>query len=242
MLELKQISAFYGNIQALDRISIQIPEGSIVTLLGANGAGKSSTLKVISQLLPIKSGTMVYKNEDISNLEPNEIVKRRIIHCPENRQVFPKLTVEENLIIGSYLRRDKDQIKKDLSDIFSYFPILKERLKQYASTLSGGEQQMLAIGRALMGNPKVLLLDEPSLGLAPIIVNQIFEIIQEINRKGTSILLVEQNANLALRIADYGYILENGRIGLEGRAEFLRNNDEISKYYLGGKSHAANLY
>lgn len=235
MLELKQISAFYGNIQALNEISIKIPKGSIVALLGANGAGKTSTLKVISKLISIKSGNMEYNEEDISHLEPNEIVMKRIIHCPENRQVFPKLTVEENLIIGSYSRKDKVQINKDMDDIFSYFPILQERLKQSAATLSGGEQQMLAIGRALMGNPRILLLDEPSLGLAPIIVKQIFEIIQEINKKGTSILLVEQNANLALKIADYGYILENGRIALEGSAEDLRNNDEISKLYLGTK-------
>lgn len=207
--------------------------GKIVALLGANGAGKSTTLKTISRLVTPKKGTIEFDGSSLLKYSPAAVVRKRIIHCPENRRIFPKFTVEENLRIGAYTRKD-NHIKKDLDKIFELFPRIKERLKQVAGTLSGGEQQMLAIGRSLMGNPKVLLLDEPSLGLAPNFANEIFSIIKKINDEGTSILLVEQNAHKALEISNYGYVLENGHLELEGSAEHLRNNEEIKKLYLGG--------
>ncbi|MFC4767842.1 ABC transporter ATP-binding protein [Effusibacillus consociatus] len=236
VLKLTNISARYGSIEALRNIDLQIPDGSIVTLLGSNGAGKSTVLKVISGVVKPANGNIHYKGEDVTGQTPDQIVRRRIIQCPENRQVFPQLTVLENLRIGSYARKDRNQVKTDLEQVLALFPRLKERLSQYAGTLSGGEQQMLAIGRALMGSPKVLLLDEPSLGLAPIIVREIFEIIKNVNQIGTSILLVEQNANLALSIADHAYVLENGRIALSGKASDLKKDERVRELYLGVKS------
>ncbi|WP_286887268.1 ABC transporter ATP-binding protein [Aneurinibacillus sp. UBA3580] len=233
MLKLENIFASYGNIEALRNMSLEIPEGSIITLLGANGAGKTTTLKVISGVVKPKFGKLMYQGEGLTGKSPDQIVKRKIIQCPENRQVFPQLTVLENLRIGSYARRDRAMVKEDLQKVLEMFPRLKERLAQFAGTLSGGEQQMLAIGRALMAAPKVLLLDEPSLGLAPIIVKEIFEIIKNINRTGTSILLVEQNAHLALSIADYAYVLENGQIALSGKATELKKDNRVRELYLG---------
>jgi len=236
VLKLQNVNVNYGSIEALRDVSLIVPKGSIVALLGSNGAGKSTTLKTISGLTKLIKGDVIFENENISNLKPNYIVKKQIIHCPEGRQVFSQLTVQENLRLGSYCRKDRSQIKKDLDHVLKLFPRLKERLTQSGGTLSGGEQQMLAIGRALMGNPKLLLLDEPSLGLAPLIIKEIFEIIKNINKEGTSILLVEQNANLALSIADYAYILENGRIALSGKANELKNNEKVNELYLGVKS------
>jgi branched-chain amino acid transport system ATP-binding protein len=233
VLKLENIFASYGNIEALRNMSLEIPEGSIITLLGANGAGKTTTLKVISGVVKPKFGKLMYQGEGLTGKSPDQIVKRKIIQCPENRQVFPQLTVLENLRIGSYARRDRAMVKEDLQKVLEMFPRLKERLAQFAGTLSGGEQQMLAIGRALMAAPKVLLLDEPSLGLAPIIVKEIFEIIKNINRTGTSILLVEQNAHLALSIADYAYVLENGQIALSGKATELKKDNRVRELYLG---------
>jgi len=236
VLRLENISAGYGGIEALRNVSLEIPDGSIVALLGANGAGKSTLLKVISGIVKPYSGKIFDGNTDITSLSPDRIVKRRIIHCPENRQVFPQLTVLENLRIGSYVRRrERLQVKKDLEKVLTMFPRLKERLSQYAGTLSGGEQQMLAIGRSLMANPRILLLDEPSLGLAPVIVHEIFELISQINRSGTSILLVEQNANLALSISNRAYVLENGHMALSGDSAELKNNERVKELYLGIK-------
>ena len=226
----------YGSIEALRDVSLEVSKGSIVALLGSNGAGKSTTLKTISGLTKLISGKVIFDNENIQNLKPNQIVKKQIIHCPEGRQVFSQLTVLDNLRLGSYCRKDRGQIKKDLDHVLELFPRLKERLTQSGGTLSGGEQQMLAIGRALMGKPKLLLLDEPSLGLAPLIIDEIFKIIKNINKEGTSILLVEQNANLALSISDYAYILENGKVALSGKAKELKNNEKVSELYLGVKA------
>ena len=228
------IHSFYGNIHALRGISIEIEEGKIVSLLGGNGAGKSTTLKTISRLIQPKDGSYQLSETDMLKYSPSDVVKAGVIHCPEGRRVFPDLSVEENLRIGSYLRKDKKKIKDDFEKVMNYFPRLKERLHQKAGTLSGGEQQMLAIGRSLMGNPKILLLDEPSLGIAPILVKEIFKIIKEINKEGISILLVEQNAHRAIEISDYSYVLENGRVALEGKSSALKNNDEVRRLYLGG--------
>jgi branched-chain amino acid transport system ATP-binding protein len=233
MLKLADVHLYYGHVHALRGITMTVEDGKIVSLLGANGAGKSTTLKFISRLIQSKKGSYEIDGKSMIKESPSKVVKRGIIHCPENRRVFPLLSVEENLIMGAYSRKDKN-IKEDLEKVFSYFPRLKERIKQKAGTLSGGEQQMLAIGRSLMGKPKILLLDEPSLGIAPILVKEIFEIIKKINQDGTSILLVEQNANMALGISDYAYVLENGRIALQGNAIELRNNDEVRRLYLGG--------
>lgn len=232
MLRLSNVNVYYGGVHALKDVSLAINKGDIITLLGANGAGKSTVLKAISRLVRIKDGEYTVDDIDMSRASPYDVVKKQIIHCPENRRVFPELTVEENLIIGSYIRKDK-RVKDDLKKILTYFPRLKERLSQYAGTLSGGEQQMLAIGRALMGNPHVLLLDEPSLGLAPAIVTEIFDIIKQINEAGIAIILVEQNANLALHVANYGYVLENGRVRLEGPTQELQTNPEVRSLYLG---------
>ncbi|HHW37329.1 MAG TPA: ABC transporter ATP-binding protein [Bacillales bacterium] len=236
MLKLQNIYVNYGSIEALRDVSLEVSKGSIVALLGSNGAGKSTTLKTISGLTKLISGKVIFDNENIQNLKPNQIVKKQIIHCPEGRQVFSQLTVLDNLRLGSYCRKDRGQIKKDLDHVLELFPRLKERLTQSGGTLSGGEQQMLAIGRALMGKPKLLLLDEPSLGLAPLIIDEIFKIIKNINKEGTSILLVEQNANLALSISDYAYILENGKVALSGKAKELKNNEKVSELYLGVKA------
>ncbi|HEY8900084.1 MAG TPA: ABC transporter ATP-binding protein [Chthoniobacterales bacterium] len=234
MLEIRDLHVHYGSIAALHGISLDVPAGKIVTLIGANGAGKSTTLRTISGLIKAKSGSIMFDGVPITNLPPHEIVARGIAQSPEGRMVFSNLTVLENLQMGAYLRRDKKNFPADLDGIFTVFPRLKERAKQSAGTLSGGEQQMLAIGRALMSRPKCLMLDEPSLGIAPILVQTIFSKIVEINRQtGLTILLVEQNANLALEISHYGYVLETGRIVLQDDCAALRANDEIRAAYLG---------
>src|SRR4051794_18091839 len=223
MLEIKNLVVNYGVITALQDISLQVKQGGIVTLIGANGAGKTTTLRAISGLLKTRGGEILYQGRSISNLAPHQIVKLGISHVPEGRMIFANLTVMENLMMGAYLQRDKEVIQRELEYTFVTFPRLKERHKQVAGTLSGGEQQMLAIGRALMGRPKFLMLDEPSLGLAPLLVKTIFEKIVKINRQhGITILLVEQNANLALEISHYGYVLETGRINLQDESAALR--------------------
>lgn len=233
-LEIKDIHSYYGNIQALKGVSLELNEGEIVTLIGGNGAGKTTTLMSISGLVPPKTGEILFDGETIQNLTPDQIVEKGIIQVPEGRRIFPDFTVQENLEMGAYLRNDKSEIEKDFDYIFGLFPILKERKYQLGGTLSGGEQQMLAISRALMARPKFLLLDEPSLGLAPLVIQQIFEIIQKINKENkTTIFLVEQNANKALQIADRGYVMENGIIAMEDKASKLLDNDEVKKAYLG---------
>jgi len=233
MLEIKGLNTYYGYIHALKGIDIEIKQGEIVTLIGSNGAGKSTTLASITGLVRPSSGTIRFKDEDITNLSPADIVRRGISLSPEGREVFPALTVAQNLMLGAYTRRDKAEIKDSIDWVYELFPILKERAKQTAGTLSGGEQQMLTIGRSLMSKPQLLLLDEPSLGLAPTIVQQIFELIQYINGKGITIMLVEQNANMALKIANRGYVLETGKIKLSDSAKNLSNNDAVRKAYLG---------
>jgi branched-chain amino acid transport system ATP-binding protein len=235
MLEIKDLVVNYGSIAALHGISIKVEQGSIVTLVGANGAGKSTTLRTISGIVKAASGTITFEGQPIINIPPHEIVARGIAQSPEGRMVFANLTVMENLRMGAYLRNDKAGIAKDLEYIFGIFPRLKEREWQAAGTLSGGEQQMLAIGRALMSKPKCLMLDEPSLGIAPLLVKTIFEKIVEINKElGLTILLVEQNANLALEVSHYGYVLETGKIILEDTSAALRQNEEVRAAYLGG--------
>ena len=235
MLEIKNLSVSYGAINALHGISLQIKDGDIVTLIGANGAGKTTTLKTISGLLKTRGGEILYAGRNITNLPPHQIVKLGISHVPEGRMVFANLTVQENLAMGAYLQRDKAVVRAELEFVFGMFPRLKERESQIAGTLSGGEQQMLAIGRALMSRPKFLMMDEPSLGIAPLLVKTIFEKIVEINReRGITILLVEQNANLALEISHFGYVLETGRIILQDNSAALRRNPEVKSAYLGG--------
>ena len=233
LLELDNVKTYYGNIRALKGISIEVKEGEIVCLIGGNGAGKSTTLMTISGVLTPEEGDVIYQGQSIVSLRPDNIVQKGICQVPEGRMIFPMLTVMENLDLGAYLRKDTDGIKKDLERVFGLFPILRERLKQAGGTLSGGEQQMLAIGRALMARPKLLLLDEPSLGLAPILVDTIFEIIREINNQGTTILLVEQNAQLALQFSHRGYVIETGEIALADTSAELLNNDQVKKAYLG---------
>jgi branched-chain amino acid transport system ATP-binding protein len=234
MLELRNVKTFYGNIQALKGISIKIAEGEIITLIGANGAGKSTTLMSICGIAPPRSGEIFFMGQPIQELSPNKIVALGISQVPEGRRIFPRLSVTENLDMGAFLRPDKDGVKKDIDYIFSLFPILAERRAQAGGTLSGGEQQMLAISRALMARPRLLLMDEPSLGLAPIIVRQIFDIIKKINSESnTTIFLVEQNANLALKVAHRGYVMETGRITLSDSAEKLLANDDVRRAYLG---------
>lgn len=233
MLQVKKIETFYGKIQALKGVDFYVNKGEIVSLIGANGAGKTTTLLSISGIVKPKTGEIYFNGERIDKLSPDKIVNLGISQVPEGRRIFPYLTVKENLTLGSYLRKDKNAINEDLEKVYDLFPILKERLKQDAGTLSGGEQQMLAIGRALMSKPEVLLLDEPSLGLAPKIVDLIFNIILEINRDGGTILLVEQNANMALKISNRAYVLETGKIIIEGDAKELLNNEEVKKAYLG---------
>src|ERR1700744_5051194 len=235
MLEIKNLSVSYGAINALHGISLQINSGDIVTLIGGNGAGKTTTLKTISGLLKTRGGEILFEGNNIANLRPHQIVKLGISHVPEGRMVFANLTVRENLMMGAYLQRDKNVIRKELDFVFAMFPRLKERESQVAATLSGGEQQMLAIGRALMSQPKFLMMDEPSLGLAPLLVKTIFEKIVEINReRSLTILLVEQNANRALEISHFGYVLETGRLTVQGDSASLRQNPEVRKAYLGG--------
>jgi branched-chain amino acid transport system ATP-binding protein len=235
MLEIQELEVAYGSIVALHRISLSVPAGKIVTLVGSNGAGKSTTLRAISGLIRVRFGKIVFEGEDITNLAPHRIVGKGITQVPEGRMIFSNLTVFENLQMGAYRRKDRSEIKKDHDHMFDIFPILQEREKQVAGTLSGGEQQMLAIARALMSKPRFLMLDEPSLGIAPILVKTIFSKITEINKQlGITILLVEQNANLALEISDYGYVLETGRIILEDVSESLRVNSLVKEAYLGG--------
>ena len=232
MLKIDNINLYYGGIHALKDLSLEVKKGEIVTLIGANGAGKTSTLRAISGLEPIKSGTISYKGSPINKIPAHKIVSLGLSHVPEGRKIFANLTVLENLELGAYLRKDKE-IQKDMEMVFSKFPRLKEREKQQAGTLSGGEQQMLAIGRALMNRPEMLILDEPSMGLAPLVVKDIFDTIVEINKSGTTILLVEQNANMALSIADRAYVLETGNIVLSGDSKELLEDDSIKSAYLG---------
>jgi len=234
MLELKNIKTFYGNIQALKDVSIEISEGEIITLIGANGAGKSTTLMSICGIVPPRSGEILFMGKPIQDMAPNNIVSLGICQVPEGRRIFPFLTVAENLDMGAFLRKDKDEIKRDIEYIYELFPILAERRNQAGGTLSGGEQQMLAISRALMAKPRLLLMDEPSLGLAPLVVKQIFEIIKKINAESkTTIFLVEQNANMALKVAHRGYVMETGRVSMSDTAANLLANDEVRKAYLG---------
>ena len=233
LLELDNIKTYYGNIRALKGISMAVEEGEIVCLIGSNGAGKSTTLMTISGVLTPLEGDLVYQGRSIAAMRPDHIVQMGICQVPEGRMIFPMMTVMENLDLGAYLRKDNDGIKEDLERVFSLFPVLRERLKQLGGTLSGGEQQMLAIARALMSRPKLLLLDEPSLGLAPILVDAIFDIIRQINDMGTTILLVEQNAQLALQFSHRGYVLETGRIALADASANLLENAQVKKAYLG---------
>lgn len=234
-LEIRDLCVSYGGIRALKGVSLSVDEGQIVTLIGANGAGKSTTLRAISGLQKVQSGSILYGGEELTSLPAKEIVRRGIIHVPEGRRIFPDMTVAENLKIGAFLRTDKAAIAQDMDYVYSLFPRLKERSWQLAGTLSGGEQQMLAVGRALMSRPKVLMMDEPSLGLAPLIVKDIFSIIRRVNQDGITVLLIEQNANAALRIADYGYVLETGTIALSGTGEELLKNESVREAYLGKK-------
>lgn len=234
MLKLENVQAGYGNILALKNVSLEINEGEIITLIGANGAGKSTTLMTISGVVPARKGTIHFNGEPIEGKSSDDIVKMGICQVPEGRHIFPQLTVQENLDMGAFLRNDKTEIKEDLEYVFDLFPILAERKSQDGGTLSGGEQQMLAMSRALMARPKLLLLDEPSMGLAPLVIKQIFEIIKQINKENnTTIFLVEQNANQALHIADRGYVIETGEITLAGAADELLTNSDIQKAYLG---------
>jgi branched-chain amino acid transport system ATP-binding protein len=235
MLEINNLSVNYGGIQALKDVNISVPAGKVVTLIGANGAGKSTTLKSILNLVKIKSGDIKYDNASLVGKQTKDIVKTGITLVPEGRRIFPDLTVYENLTLGAYTRNDMTAIRKDMDWVYSLFPRLKEREKQFGGTLSGGEQQMLAVGRALMSKPKLLMMDEPSLGLAPLLVKEIFNIIQRIHDEGVTILLIEQNAKAALQIADYGYVLETGQIVLQGTGKELLENDDVRKAYLGEK-------
>ena len=233
MLELNRINTFYGKIQALRDVSLKVEDGEIVTLIGANGAGKSTTLMSICGVIHPRSGEILFDGKPIQQLPAPEIVKRGISQVPEGRLIFPELTVRENLDLGAFLRTDKKGIADDMEYVFQLFPILRERVSQTGGTLSGGEQQMLAVGRALMARPRLLLLDEPSLGLAPIIIQQIFKIIQKVNEDGTTVFLVEQNANQALHIANRGYVMENGVVVMEGKAQELLSSEKVRKAYLG---------
>jgi len=233
MLKIKDLKVSYGGINALRGIDLEVPDGKIVTLIGANGAGKSTTLRSISGLVRADGGSITYNDVELIGLPIYKILELGIAMVPEGRKVFANLTVLENLKIGAYLRDDKEEIEKDIQWVYSLFPRLEERAWQMAGTLSGGEQQMLAVGRALMSRPKLMMMDEPSLGLAPLVVKGIFDIIKEINKQGVTVLLIEQNANMALKIADYGYVLETGHISLAGTGAELLNNDAVKKAYLG---------
>ena len=234
MLKIENINVYYGAIHALKGISVDVKEGEIVTLIGANGAGKSTILRTISGLLRTKTGNILFEGNSVASMAAEEIVKKGISQVPEGRRIFANMTVEENLELGAYIRSDKAGIRKDINKVFERFPRLGERRVQVAGTLSGGEQQMLAIGRGLMSQPRLLLLDEPSMGLAPLLVKEIFSIIKEINASGTTILLAEQNTNMALSIAHQAYVLETGRITLSGSAKELMESEEVRKAYLGG--------
>jgi branched-chain amino acid transport system ATP-binding protein len=234
MLKIENLEVAYGNIKAIKGISLEVNQGEIVTLIGSNGAGKSTTLRAISGILKPRSGSITFNGERIDGVEGHEIVAKGICQSPEGRRIFPKMTVDENLDLGAFLRNDKNGIANDRQRVLELFPRLQERIDQKAGTMSGGEQQMLAVGRALMGSPKLLLLDEPSMGLAPVLVDLIFETIEKINKQGTTILLVEQNALAALNVADRAYVLESGSIKMSGKAKDLISNDEVTKAYLGG--------
>lgn len=234
MLEIKDLNVKYGAIHAIKGIDLEVNEGEIVTLIGANGAGKSSILTAISRINKIHSGNIVFMGEDVTKKNAQAVKKLGLAHVPEGRHIFPGMTVLENLELGAYMRKDKAGIKEDLDKVYERFPILKERSKQDAATLSGGEQQMLAMGRALMSKPKLLLLDEPSMGLAPLLVREIFSIIKDINAQGTTVLLVEQNARMALSIADRAYVLETGKVVMSGEGKELAQSEDIQKAYLGG--------
>lgn len=233
MLQIKELQVHYGGIHALRGISLDVQDGKIISLIGANGAGKSTTLKAIMGLTPKTSGTIIYDEKDVTDFKTRDMVKEGVILTPEGRRVFPDLTVDENLSLGAYVRNDKVEVAKDRKWVFELFPRLLERKWQAAGTLSGGEQQMLAVARSLMGRPKLLMMDEPSLGLAPIIVKSIFGIIKEINKSGVNVLLIEQNAKAALEISDYGYVMETGVITISGTGKELLVNDQVRKAYLG---------
>ncbi|ARU05320.1 ABC transporter ATP-binding protein [Comamonas serinivorans] len=233
-LKLLNVESAYGPIKAIRGVSLTVRQGEISTVLGSNGAGKTTILKTISGIIDPNKGNVVFESEDITAYDPTDIVRRGLVQVPEGREVFPLLSVHDNLVMGAYTRRDRDGVARDMEAVYGYFPILKERAQQEAGLLSGGQQQMLAISRAIMAKPSMILLDEPSLGLSPKLTKEIFEIVVRINReRGTTILLVEQNANMALNAADYGYVLENGRIVMEDTCERLRNKDDIKEFYLG---------
>jgi len=234
ILKVEQLETHYGKVAALKGVSFEVRQGQIVTLLGSNGAGKSTTLRTVSGLIAPTAGKVTFCGEDITRRPAHEIVKRGLVHLPEGRHIFKDLTVQENLELGAYILKDKQELRKRMKDVFGRFPILERRRRQMAGTLSGGEQQMLAIGRGLMAAPKLLLLDEPSMGIAPLIVRDITEIVRQLNREGTTILLVEQNAKMALGLADYGYVLDTGSIVLEGLGTDLRSDEKVVKAYLGG--------
>jgi branched-chain amino acid transport system ATP-binding protein len=233
LLEVNDVHTFYGNIEALKGVSIEVEEGECVTLIGSNGAGKSTTLRSISGLTPPRQGSIRFKDREITETPPQEIVSMGVAHSPEGRHVFSRMSVHENLMLGAYLRRDEAVVNEDLERVYSLFPRLKERERQKGGTMSGGEQQMLAIGRALMAQPTLLLLDEPSMGIAPILVERIYQTIAEINKQGTTILLVEQNANFALEVSSRGYVLETGSVTISDQSASLRENPEVQKAYLG---------
>ena len=233
LLQVTDLKVNFGGIEALKGISFQVEQGQVVTLIGANGAGKSTTLRAISSLVNVSGGSIFYEGRDITRLDPQKVVEQGIAMVPEGRRVFSNLTVMENLRIGAYLRKDKEAIEKDIQHVYDLFPRLRERSWQLAGTLSGGEQQMLAVGRALMSRPKILMMDEPSLGLAPMVVQDIFKIIHTLNKEGMTVLLIEQNANAALRAADYGYVLETGHITMSGTGKELLENEKVREAYLG---------
>ncbi len=234
LLEVRDLAVYYGVIKALDGISFEVNEGEVVALIGANGAGKTTTLHTVTGLLPPKSGTVCYRGQEITNLPAHKIVTLGIAHVPEGRRIFQQLSVLENLKMGAYTRKDKKEIAESLEQVYAHFPRLKERKNQVAGTLSGGEQQMLAMGRAMMSRPKLIVMDEPSMGLSPLLVKEVFKIIRDLHKAGATILLVEQNAQMALSIADRAYVLETGRIVTEGSGQELLQSNEIKKAYLGG--------
>lgn len=240
LLELLNVESAYGPIKAIRGVSLKVIEGQIATVLGSNGAGKTTILKTISGIIDPRKGKISFEGQDITAMDPSLVVQRGLVHVPEGREVFPLLSIHDNLLMGAYTRSDRDGVARDMETVYQYFPILKERAKQDAGLLSGGQQQMLAISRALMADPKLILLDEPSLGLSPKLTKEIFEIVVRINReRGTTILLVEQNANMALNASDYGYVLENGRIVMEDTCARLREKDDIKEFYLGMKEEGA---
>ena len=237
LLKVENLNVFYGNIHALKGISLRVEEGEIVSLIGANGAGKTTLMSAVMNQIPSSGGTVTFMGAPLKGVRTSQIVKQGMTLVPEGRNVFPRTSVEDNLLLGAYARKDRDGIRQDLEEMYTMFPRLKERRRQLAGTLSGGEQQMLAVGRALMSRPKLMMMDEPSLGLAPLVVQDIFSIIKEINRQGVTILLIEQNANMALRIADRGYVLETGQISMTGTGMELLNDESVKAAYLGTKKH-----